>query len=119
MKIIEPELLKKINSEMHDKKLFLNPNLTLKAFSDELKEPTRKISHHINHGLGRSFIDFVNEFRVDECKKKIEKGDLTHLTLTGIALESGFNSKSTFNRVFKKMSGQSPSSFQKASQNKN
>jgi len=115
---IEPLLLDKIQFEMKENNHFLNPNLTLKIFAESLKEPPRKVSHHINHGLGKTFIDFVNEYRVDEFKKQITQEKLAHLTLTGIALECGFNSKSTFNRVFKKISGQSPSSFQKMVQSK-
>ncbi len=115
---IDQLLLDKITSEMQKKKLFLNPNLTLKIFAESLNEPPRKISHHINHGLGKTFIDFVNEYRVGEFKHQVKEAKLAHLTLTGIALECGFNSKSTFNRVFKKITGQSPSSFQKTTQHK-
>ncbi len=115
---IDPLLLDKIKAEMKENKYFLNPNLSLKIFADHLGESPRKISHHINHGLGKSFIDFVNEYRVNACKRHIETGALSHLTLTGIAFECGFNSKATFNRVFKKMAGQSPSNYQKMHQNR-
>ena len=116
---IDPLLLDKIKSDMQENKYFLNPNLSLSVFAKKLGEPSRKISLHLNQGLKKSFIDFVNEYRVQEFKKNIREGKLPHLTLIGIAFESGFNSKSSFNRVFKKMSGESPSAFQKRTQNRN
>ena len=116
---IDPLFLDKIKADMQENKYFLNPNLTLSVFAKKLGEPSRKISLHINQGFKKSFIDFVNEYRVQEFKKNIEDEKLTHLTLIGIAFESGFNSKSTFNRVFKKISGESPSAYQKRTQNRN
>lgn len=115
---IDTNLLEKIRTEMYEGKHFLNPDLTLESFSRQLNTPQRLISAQINQGLGVPFIDFVNEYRVEKVKKHIQNQDLPHLTLLGIALESGFNSKSTFNRVFKKITGKSPSEFQKLSQNK-
>lgn len=111
-------LLDKIKLEMQKNRYFLNPRLTLKIFANNLNESARKVSYHINHGFGKTFIDFVNEYRVNEFKKLIQEGNLTHLKLTGIAFECGFNSKATFNRVFKKTTGQNPSSFQKVAQSK-
>ncbi len=116
---IDQLLLGRIKSEMQEKKYFLNPKLTLQIFAKNLNEPSRKLSLHINYGLKKSFIDFVNEYRVEEFKKNIKDKKMSHLTFTGIALESGFNSKSTFNRVFKKITGENPSSFQKRAQNTN
>ena len=117
--IIDQFLLDKIKTEMQVKKYFLNPNLSLQVFAKQLGEPSRKVSFHINNGFKKSFIDFVNEYRVNEFKQNIKEDQLNHMTLTGIAFESGFNSKSTFNRVFKKICGESPSSFQKRTQNRN
>ncbi|MEO1714227.1 MAG: helix-turn-helix domain-containing protein, partial [Bacteroidota bacterium] len=73
----------------------------------------REVSQAINQGLDCSFIDFVNQYRVQAFKERVEKGEASHLSLLGLALESGFNSKSTFNRVFKKLEGISPSEYQK------
>lgn len=115
---IDPQLLDKIQSKMEENKYFLNPSLTLNVFANDLNESSRKVSSHINHGIGKTFIDFVNEYRVNEFKSKIDEGKLAHLTLTGIAFECGFNSKATFNRVFKNISGQSPSSYLKETQSK-
>lgn len=110
---IEPNLLVKIKAAMDQDQLYLKNELTLKEFAKFLEEPARKVSRHINLGLNLSFIDFVNNYRVEEVKQRITKGESEHLSLFGIALESGFNSKPTFNRVFKKITGKSPSEYQK------
>lgn len=114
---IDPALLATITSEMELKQHFLNPNLTLEDFAKAINLPARQVSFHLNQGLGVPFIDFVNRYRVEQVKRHIEQNDLPNLTLLGIALESGFSSKSTFNRVFKKFTGESPSGYQKAVQN--
>ncbi|MEZ4773586.1 MAG: helix-turn-helix domain-containing protein [Bacteroidia bacterium] len=115
--IIDTSLVEKIKTEMAEGEYYLNPDLTLEAFARQLKLPSRLISAQINQGFGIPFIDFVNQYRVEKVKRHIQDKDLQHMTLLGIALESGFNSKSTFNRVFKKFTGKSPSEYQKLSQN--
>lgn len=62
-----------------------------------------------------TFIDFVNANRVEAVKKRIDKGEARHLTLLALALDCGFNSKSTFNRVFRKSTGLNPSEYEKQS----
>ena len=73
---------------------------------------TTALSFVINNGFGKNFNDFVNEFRVAEVKNKLNEGAAENLNLLGIALDSGFNSKATFNRAFKKFTGISPKEFQ-------
>ncbi|HRG21146.1 MAG TPA: helix-turn-helix domain-containing protein [Saprospiraceae bacterium] len=64
-----------------------------------------------NQDLDKNFNDFVNQYRIDEFLRKIKDPQNSHLTLLAVALDSGFNSKSTFNRAFKKMMGTSPREF--------
>ncbi|MEL6867864.1 MAG: AraC family transcriptional regulator, partial [Bacteroidota bacterium] len=116
-KSIDPALVQKIQEVMRQQELFLNQELTLKEFARALEMTDREVSHLLNTGLNIRFIDFVNQHRVERVQMLIKKGQSSHLSLLGIALESGFNSKSTFNRVFKRMTGQSPSDYQKAAQN--
>ena len=66
------------------------------------------LSKVINAGCGQNFNDFVNTYRVHEARCKLADPRFAHYSLVGVALESGFNSKSTFNRVFKKLTGQVP-----------
>jgi len=110
-------LITKIEQAMKEEKMYLKSELTLKEFAQSLGASTRKISRHINFGLNLPFIDFVNHYRVAHVKDLIEQGKTKQLSLVGIAMESGFNSKSTFNRVFKKLTGNSPSEYQKMVQN--
>jgi len=76
--------------------------------------PTHQLSRVINEHFGRNFFDFINGYRVAEVKRKILDPAYAHFSLLGIAFESGFNSKSAFNRVFKKITGQTPSQFKES-----
>lgn len=108
---VDEAILQKITARMATKKDYLNPTLTLKGFAHELKIPSRTISEHINHGLGKSFVDFVNEYRVNEVKRRLNSSEIETYTILSIAFDSGFNSKATFNRTFKKFTGKSPREF--------
>jgi AraC-like DNA-binding protein len=108
---IDQILLQTIKNEMETKQSYLNPTLTLKQFAQEIDIPKRTISEHLNHGLEKSFIDFVNHYRVEEVKRRLSIGDQERYSLQGIAMESGFRSKATFYRVFKQLTGQSPSEY--------
>lgn len=90
---------------------FLNPTLTLKEFAANCGSPARVISEHLNQGLGKNFHDFVNEYRVEAVKIKLKSKVQDNFTLESIAYDSGFNSKATFNRIFKKFTGLSPSKW--------
>jgi AraC-like DNA-binding protein len=72
------------------------------------------LSQVINQLEGKNFFDFVNAYRVEEVKRKMADDRSKKLTLLAIALESGFNSKTSFNMVFKKMTGQTPSQYYKS-----
>jgi AraC-like DNA-binding protein len=87
---------------------WLEPELTLAELAHRLRTNTSLLSHVINTGCGQNFNDFVNRYRVAEAERKLQDPRLAHYSLVGIALESGFNSKSTFNRVFKKLTGRTP-----------
>ncbi|MEL7160993.1 MAG: AraC family transcriptional regulator, partial [Bacteroidota bacterium] len=114
---VDPALVERVQTLMREKAFFLQQELSLKDFATEVERPTREVSRAINQGLGVSFLDFVNRYRVDHCKELLRQEQFDHLSLLGIALDSGFNSKSTFNRVFKKFAGVSPSEYRKAAQN--
>jgi AraC-like DNA-binding protein len=88
---------------------YLEPELTLTELAQRLHSNTSILSKVINTGCGQNFNDFVNTYRVAEARRKLADPRFAHYSLVGVALESGFNSKSTFNRVFKKLAGQAPS----------
>jgi AraC-like DNA-binding protein len=110
---VDNQILKQIKSGMDIQKLYLNPTLTLAEFAKEIKLNPKIVSQQINTGLRKSFNDFVNEYRVEEVKKRLNSADLERLTILGIAYESGFNSKTTFNRIFKEFTGVAPRDFLK------
>lgn len=108
---VDSQVLAQIKLGMDIQKLYLNPTLTLSEFAKQLKLNPKIVSQQINTGLGKSFNDFVNEYRVEEVKKRLTSPDLERLTILGIAYESGFNSKTTFNRIFKDFTGLAPRDF--------
>jgi AraC-like DNA-binding protein len=93
-------------------KPYLNPELTLSDLAEQLKTNTSVLSAVINSGFDKNFNDFVNSYRIEDFKTKIKMPQFKHLTLLAVAFECGFNSKTTFNRAFKKQVGQNPSDFQ-------
>ena len=94
---------------MADEQPWLEPELTLAELAHRLRTHPALLSKVINAGCGQNFNDFVNTYRVAEARRKLADPRFAHYSLVGVALESGFNSKSTFNRVFKKLLGQAPS----------
>ena len=103
----------KIDARMKDKRLFSSPQLSLLDVAKELDTNPRHISQIINQGYDMNFNDFVNQYRSREVVEKILKGEHIQKTLLSLALECGFNSKSTFNRAFKKYTGQTPAEYSK------
>jgi len=94
-------------------KPFLEPNLTLIGLSEKLHISREELSETINKGFNLKFNDFINQYRVEEFKLKLAEGHQKQLSLLGIAYECGFNSKATFNRAFKKVTGSSPTNYLK------
>lgn len=92
---------------------YLDPELNLITLSQKLQLSRAELSETINSGLGKNFNDFVNGYRVDAVKQMLAEGKQEQLSLLGIALECGFNSKATFNRVFKKLAKISPTEYLK------
>jgi putative ABC transport system permease protein len=87
---------------------YQDPELSLSSLAEKLELTTHELSRVINVVLKKSFNDFINEYRVAEVARKMQDPANDHITLLGIALESGFNSQSTFTRIFKQMTGKSP-----------
>jgi AraC-like DNA-binding protein len=106
-------LLEKLKLLMTKDKAFLNPDLNLELLSNYLGISEKNCSYMLNKGLNINFNQYVNNFRIEAFKERIQKGQNKTFTLTSIAYECGFNSKSTFNRVFKSTCGVTPSEFVK------
>lgn len=89
-------------------KPYLNPELTLAEFARQINLPAPLVSQTINTSLNKNFNDLINEYRVQETCNRLMAGDHKIKTLLGVGLDCGFNSKATFNRSFKKVTGLSP-----------
>ena len=109
--IIDDLILAKIVAGMEVEKLYLNPTLSLAEFAKSLQLPQKTVSNHINIGLKKSFNDFVNFYRVEEVKRRLKTVDIEKITILAIAFDAGFNSKTTFNRIFKHFTGVAPRDF--------
>ncbi|PTX62655.1 AraC family transcriptional regulator [Kordia periserrulae] len=105
------EMQKQLSHIMENERLYTNPNLTLFDVASSLDTHPKKVSNIINKGFKMNFNDFVNTYRVEEVIKKVNSDESNVKTLLGIALDSGFNSKSTFNRAFKKQTQQTPKEY--------
>ena len=101
----------KIETLMLIDKLYENPELVISDLSSNLGTHSKKISQVINEGFNMNFNDFVNHYRTKALISKIEEGEHNIQTLLSLALECGFNSKSTFNRAFKRSKSLSPKEY--------
>ena len=95
---------------MSDERPYLDPSLTLTDLTRAVGVNSTVLSHLINKGFEKNFNDFINEYRINEVKSRLRATD--DETMLAIALESGFNSKATFNRAFKKFTGRTPREYQ-------
>ena len=112
-KSISPKAIEDLKNLMEQEKPYLNPELNLADLADMAKMNRAQLSETINAGFGKNFNDFVNQYRVNAFKKMLAENHQDRLSLLGIALECGFNSKATFNRVFKKLTNLSPTDYLK------
>lgn len=105
--------LKILKDYMENEKPFLNPSLTVKDLSKEIKIPARELSVLINHQLGQHFFDFVNSYRIKNAMQLLTDPNSKKVTVLEILYEVGFNSKSSFNTAFKKHTGFTPTTYRK------
>lgn len=96
-----------------EKRYYEDPELSLVTLAEKLGLTTHELSKILNTVLKKSFNDFINEYRVAEMIRKMQDPAFDHITLLGIAFESGFNSQSTFHRAFKELTGKSPAEYKK------
>ena len=110
--IEEVKLYFRLKELLQNERLYLNPNLTLKNVADRLATNTKYLSQVVNHHSGHNFQYFINTYRVSDAKESILSKKYENLTLYGIALQCGFKNKSTFYKVFKEITNQTPREFQ-------
>lgn len=105
------EIISRITCAMERDKLFQETELTLQNLADKLKYPSYQVSQVINDKMGKSFYELVNGYRVEEAKRLLIHEQSKNYTILSVGFEAGFNSKTTFNTVFKKFTGQTPTDY--------
>ena len=93
---------------------YRDPDLTLPNLAERLDTTPHKLSEVLNTELGQTFYDFINKYRVDDVRRRLAESRSKNLNVLTVAMDAGFASKSTFNQVFKKQTGQTPSTYRKA-----
>jgi len=96
---------------MDSEKLFLDSRLSIKTVADKLGMSVNHLSQVINQQSGKNFFKFINEYRVEAAKKLLLDHSSQKYTILAIAYDCGFNSKSSFNTIFKQYTGKTPSDF--------
>jgi len=108
---ITDEVAARILHIMEQDKLYQEADLTLQNLADRLQLPSYQVSQAINDGLNKNFYDLVNSYRVEEAKRLLLDAKNNNFTILSVGFEAGFNSKTTFNTVFKKFTGLTPTEF--------
>lgn len=105
------EIITRVTSLMEQEKLYQETELTLHQLAGKLGVPTYQVSQALNEGMNKNFYDVVNGYRVEEAKRLLLDSKNRNYTVLSVGFEAGFNSKTTFNTVFKKFTGLTPTDF--------
>ena len=105
--------LKKLNAIVESEKPYLDSKLRITDLAKKLEIPVNHLSKIINEEYEKNFFQYINDFRIKHAQEMLKDKSYQNYTLVAIALESGFNSKSSFNSLFKQHSGYTPSEFRK------
>lgn len=112
LKLSDAQLLhQKLLVLMREQKPYMEAKLTLSQLAEKLEISSNNLSQVINQCEGKNFYDFVNAYRVNEFIERATSSENANLNLLGIAFDAGFNSKSSFNQVFKKVTGKTPREY--------
>jgi len=103
--------LEQLVGMMEKEKLYIDSNLTLTQLAKKMSISPHNLSEIINTLRNQNFFDFINQYRIEEAKKYLIDPQKQHLKILSVAYDAGFNSKSSFNTIFKKYTGMTPSEF--------
>jgi len=103
--------LERLRTAFEVNKIYRTPRLSVKMLAQHLNLPERYVSRLINQHYNESFNSYVNRYRVNDIIERLQCCEDSHKTLIAIAEESGFSSKSSFNSVFKEVTGKNPSEY--------
>lgn len=101
-----------IRAFMEKSKIYLEPEISLEDLSERANIPKHHITQLLNERLLKNFYTFINEYRIAEAMTKLKDPDLD-INILSLAYDCGFNSKSSFNNYFKKITGLTPSAYRK------
>ena len=108
------QLFLQLKIHMEEQQPFLQENLSLAMLAAQLQVTSNQLSQVINQKTQSNFFNFVNSYRVVAVKEKLKDPTLAHYSILGIAYDCGFSSKSSFNKIFKETTGQTPLQYQKS-----
>lgn len=108
---IKKQILDKLTELLGKEKYFTSNTVSLSSISKAINEKPHHISQVINEKLGKNFFDLLAEYRVEEAKKILRDPNSENLTIEEVAEQVGYNSKAAFNKVFKSLTGLTPSEF--------
>ena len=111
---MEEHILKKLIDFMETEKSFQNSSFSLPELAKKLSVSPHHLSQILNENLGKNFFEFIAEYRIKEAKKILLSKENNHLKIEEVAEKVGYNSKSSFNTSFKKITGTTPSEYKKA-----
>jgi len=116
-KIVPDEEIVELKSKLHQfmlsDKPYIDPEINLVKLAEMFGTSPHKLSYIINTGFNRNFFNFINAYRVEEAKVLLMDPKMDHYSVLGIAFESGFNSKTSFNSTFKNITGLTPTEYKK------
>ena len=112
---IDPTILDNLSNQLEQlisvEKIYLDPQLSTGKLAEQLSTNKKYLQKAIRKKFDANFIDFINGLRINEAIKIMNSEDVKSLNMQGIASKCGFNNRVTFTRVFKQITGVSPSFF--------
>jgi len=101
----------KLLEHIRKNKPFLDENLSIRTLAEQINIHPNQLSWLLNESIGKNFNEFINHYRIETFKSLAKDPKNSHITLMGLAYESGFKSKTVFNAYFKKETGLTPKKY--------
>ena len=102
------EIKKSLTYLFEVEKIYRDPILSLNVLAERLSVPSHQLSWIINNKIGKTFSNLINHYRIEEVKKRLADSQDQNRTILEIAYSAGFNTKSSFNKTFKTLTGKTP-----------
>src|SRR5262249_53164716 len=111
------QIIETLEKTLRNDKPFLNPDLSIEELAASISCTRHHLSQAMNELMSKGFYDCINQYRVEEAKLMLGNPEKDNQKISSIGFDAGFNSVSSFNEVFKKFTGKSPSQFRKQREN--